>query len=101
MTITSNYTFINSDSINVPFTCESIFVSDVRMERASGYGHYYMVVECDVDGERKTLKRLTSSSPLWDAYKSTDDTDENCELLMTGICQDVLDAYEELNVITE
>ncbi len=53
-------------------TLGNVEILDARIERASGYGQYTIVIDIEFEGERKTLKQHSTNSRLWD-----DATDED------------------------
>ncbi|MEE3225137.1 MAG: hypothetical protein VX253_04370, partial [Bacteroidota bacterium] len=54
-----------------------IYVSDARMELASGYGQYKQSVSIRIDGLDFTFKEHTTDSEAYDFYKSENDFNED------------------------
>lgn len=57
---------LKDNGVNGDIICHNAW-----MKRASGYGHYYMMAEVEVNKELFTLKKLTTDSEAFDNWDAS------------------------------
>jgi hypothetical protein len=61
----------------------NVEVTNVSMNRASGYGQYTISIEMEFDGEKHTANLHSTDSQLWDAVSDLDSNTEREDYLIS------------------
>jgi hypothetical protein len=76
----------------MPDGVNEIKLWNYNMTRASGWGHYYRVLELEINGETKVIKKLISYAYEWDEWN---DLEYCSQKYLNWVKRSVLDMLEE------
>lgn len=80
-------------------SAKEIYVSDARIELASGHGQYKKSVTIDIDGFDFTFKSHTTDTEIYDMLRSDDADEKEVNEILKGIIIDALEDDDNLEKI--
>jgi hypothetical protein len=79
----------------LPYGVDEIKLWRYDMTRASGYGHYYRVLELEINGEKMVIKKLISYAYEWDEWE---DLEYCSQKHLNWVKRSVLNLLEEYSL---
>lgn len=79
----------------MPYGVDEIKLWRYDMSRASGWGHYYRVLELEINGETMVIKKLISYAYEWDEWQ---DLEYCSQKYLNWVKRSVLSLLEEYSL---